>query len=183
MSALFEIQTPTWKPAPDLLRWALHYARLGWRIVPTHYATPTGCSCKKGSKCPESDKGKHPALVRWQKYATASPREVERWWTGRFRGYNIGLLTGPESGVIVLDVDDEEGAYLVAERGISPGPVSLTGRANGQGRHYFLQHPGYAIPTKTKPFPGVDIRGDGGFVVLPPSLHWTGNYYKWEVSP
>jgi len=177
MSALFEIQTPSFYAAPDLLKWALHYGRLGWRIVPTYFPTPRGCSCKHGGKCP--DPGKHPALKGWQAAATCDLRQIENWWKGKYRGHNIGLLTGPESGVIVLDVDDEEGAYLLAEKGLDPGPVAITGRGN----HYFFAHPGFTVKNKVKPYPGIDIRGDGGFLVLPPSLHHTGIYYQWEKQP
>lgn len=183
MSALFEIQTPpSFQPAPDLLQWALYYGRLGWHIVPCYFPTPTGCSCGR-RKCPDQDRGKHPALTGWQKHATSSQRQIERWWTGRFRGYNIGLATGAQSGVIAADIDDEEGAYLLAEKGFPPGPISISGRPSGWGRHYFFQHPGYHVQNKVKPFPGIDIRGDDGFLVLPPSLHASGNLYRWEVEP
>ncbi len=185
MNSPFEIQTaapPSFQAAHDLLKWALYYGGLGWRIIPTHFATPRGCSCKNGSRCPEGNIGKHPVLTGWQKHATSDLRQIERWWRGKFRGHNIGLLTGPESGVIVIDIDDDEAAYIVAERGLPPGPVAITGRG-GAGRHYFLAHPGYHIKNKSKPYPGMDIRGDGGFLVLPPSLHRLGTYYQWEVSP
>jgi hypothetical protein len=181
MSALFEFQTPTFQAHPDLLKWALHYGRLGWHIFPVPFPTARGCSCWHGQKCP--DPGKHPALKGWQKAATADLGQIAKWWKGKHRGYNIGLLTGPQSGVIVLDVDDEEGAYLVAEKGLPPGPVAITGRASGAGRHYFFQHPGYRVKNKTETFTGIDTRGDGGFIVLPPSLHSSGNYYRWEIAP
>jgi hypothetical protein len=81
----------------------------------------------------------------------------------------------------VLDVDirhggDEELMRLVGEHGkFPPGPAVQTG---GGGWHYYFKHPGGRVPSRTIA-PGLDIKGDGGQVVAPPSVHYTGVSYEW----
>ena len=61
-------------------------------------------------------------------------------------------------------------------------PDTVTNLTGGGGTHYLFQHPGHSIPNKVELFPGIDVRGDGGQIVLPPSLHESGRRYAWEVS-
>ncbi|MEK9158357.1 MAG: AAA family ATPase, partial [Patescibacteria group bacterium] len=88
---------------------------------------------------------------------------------------NIGVVTGSISGVIVIDV--EAGG---STDGLVPTVISKTG---GGGWHYYYKHPGHPVPTKTRIKEKVDIRGDGGYAVLPPSIHQSGKEYEWAMPP
>jgi len=96
---------------------------------------------------------------------------------------NVGIRTGRDSGLLVLDIDPRHGgddtlAELLHEHGkLPPTPEVLTG---GGGRHLYFQHPGLEI-RRHQLAPGVDVKSDGGYVVAPPSAHIVGEYV-WEVS-
>jgi hypothetical protein len=165
-----------------ILRIALGYARLGWHVFPCHTPTDRGCSCGMSS-C--DNVGKHPRVKDWPNVATTDEATIQDWWT-RWPNANIGIATGAKSGVVVLDVDPDEGGALaledlLAEHGSLPETVeSLTG---GGGRHLLFQHPGVEMRNSaSKLGAGLDIRGDGGYVIAPPSLHESGRRYEWEVS-
>jgi putative DNA primase/helicase len=165
-----------------ILRIALGYARLGWHVFPCHTPTDRGCSCGMSS-C--DNVGKHPRVKDWPNVATTDEATIQDWWT-RWPDANIGIATGAKSGVVVLDVDPDEGGALaledlLAEHGSLPETVeSLTG---GGGRHLLFQHPGVEMRNSaSKLGAGLDIRGDGGYVIAPPSLHESGRRYEWEVS-
>jgi hypothetical protein len=96
--------------------------------------------------------------------------------------HNIGIVTGAASGIVVIDVDaggEETLARLEREHG--PLPPTVMARTGGGGRHIYFRHPGVPVKNDVKKrlAPGVDIRGDDGFVVAPPSLHKSGNLYEW----
>jgi len=102
------------------------------------------------------------------------------------KGENIGILTGERSGLVVLDIDPKNGgseslAELEAEHGTIETLQVLTG---GGGIHFYFAYPeGKEIGNKANLLPGVDIRGIGGYVVAPPSIHPdTGKAYEWEAS-
>jgi hypothetical protein len=119
-------------------------------------------------------RGKVP-MVRWQDYQTALPEESEilEWWT-KWPEANVGIVTGKISGITVVDVDTEAG--LVALKKYMP-ELMLTPTAKTQkgGRHlYFKYVPG--LSNRVRAIDGVDVRGDGGFVVAPPSEGEHGSY-------
>jgi len=151
------------------LAWALEYARLGWRIHP----------CHPGKK--------EPILKAWQKQASADRTLVEHWW-GRTPQANIAAATGPGSGIFVLDVDNPAGERTLADLERRHGPLlelypqQWTG--SGHGWQAFFAYPeGRNIRNSAGRLgPKLDTRGAGGFVVLPPSLHPSGNRYEWAVD-
>jgi putative DNA primase/helicase len=109
-------------------------------------------------------------------------RKWWRWWPEA----NIGLVTGAVSGFIVVDVDPEKRgdaslADLQARHGPLPETIeSLTG---GGGLHKLYGHPGVPVANSVaKIAPGIDIRGDNGYVIAPPSLHLSGRPYAWDVT-
>lgn len=89
--------------------------------------------------------------------------------------YGIGIVTGAPSGIVVLDVDGQEGANTLGERGHPPTPMVRT----GSGVHLYFKHPGGHRPNAIRFLPGVDLKGDGGYVVAPPSCHPNGGQYLW----
>ena len=87
----------------ELRRAAVAYAERGWRVFPLHWIREDGsCSCEKG--CEPTKAGKHPLTAHGLKDASADPQHVERWWRAT-PAANIGIVTGKESGLVVLDVD------------------------------------------------------------------------------
>jgi hypothetical protein len=126
---------------------------------------------------------KRPATARGLTDATTNPEVIERWWRKQ-PNCNIGLATGAMSGVMVVDIDDvnAEAELRKLERQNCELPAtveSLTAR----GRHLFFRMPEREVRNSaSKLAPGIDVRGDGGYVVAPPSLHPSGKRYCWSVD-
>lgn len=172
------------------LETALWYASLGWSVVPTHKvvrtAEGTACTCPRGAAC--TSKGKHPA-VAWERYqrAPATEQQIRAWFTGHFASYGVGIITGAVSGFFVIDVDEgpgKAGGDVFNDLQFLHGDVPFTVRARtgGGGRHILLRHPKdvWIHTGRNVLGPGVDVRGDGGFIVAAPSLHESGRYYLWD---
>jgi len=90
----------------SLLEAALEYAAQGWRVFPLHNPTSAGCSCQKPD-CNNST-GKHPRISNGLKGASLDASRIRGWWA-KWPDANIGVATGPGSGVFVLDVDGAKG--------------------------------------------------------------------------
>ena len=130
-------------------------------------------------------RGKEPCTRHGCKDATRDLDQIRKWWT-RWLDSNVAIATGASSRVLVLDIDPRHGgddtlATLGASFGKLPEtPTVLTG---GGGLHIYFRHPGVEIPNSAgRVGPGIDVRGDGGYVIAPPSVHQSGNLYHWEVS-
>jgi len=144
-----------------------------------HTVTVGRCSCGDPA-CPAP--GKHTHGPWKERMADAAGVEqVQRWWR-RWPDANVGVVTGAVSGLVVLDVDPRHGggeslAALEGVHGDLPRTVeSLTG---GGGQHLYFRHPGANVPSRPIA-PGLDLKGDGGLVVCPPSGHVSGRAYAWE---
>ncbi len=162
---------------------ALAYALRGWRVVPLYSPNGRGCTCKKGAAC--RDAGKHPRLKEWPRLATTDPAQIRVWMRDR-PDTNIGIATGSAGGVFVFDVDPEGLDWLAAreeEHGRLPKtPTVLSG---GGGQHFYFAYP-QDITIKTDAgeiAPAVDVRGEGGQAVAPPSHHPSGTPYEWFYDP
>lgn len=152
-------------PALDL---ALKYSTLGWQTF----------QLKERDKVP---------AVKWADVATAEENMLLGWWEHNPKA-NLGVATGKRSGIVVLDVDKDKGGYeslmeLQDRYGRLPvTPVSKTGSG---GEHIYFVYPGNVEIRNSagKLGPGLDVRGNGGYVVAPPSIHPNGNRYEWVVLP
>lgn len=126
--------------------------------------------------------GKRPLISTWQQAATTDADQI-RGWFRRWPQANIGIATGAESGIVVLDVDPDKNGFHSFEQLQQEIelPPTLTAKSGSGGRHYYYRHPlgGRIRNSASKLGPGLDIRGDGGFVVAPPSLHACGQKYEW----
>lgn len=166
-----------------MIEYALAYARLGWKIVPSYWLKEDGgCSCYKGLACGKSS-GKHPIPDGWQNIATSDETQVRAWWT-QYPSANISGVTGSASGFFVVDVDGDDGYTSIDEydthgEGLPDTLRSVTGSG---GLHILFKVPdGLVIRNSVKKLmPGVDVRGDGGQIILPPSTHLSGNRYVWQ---
>jgi KaiC/GvpD/RAD55 family RecA-like ATPase len=164
---------------------AADYAARGWRVIPLHNPRQSvkGVTCSCGDPACKSV-GKHPRTANGLKDASTEAAALAEWW-GRWPAANVGVVTGAESGLVVLDVDPRHGgaetlAALEAEFGLLPPTVrAVTG---GGGTHVYFSHPGRPVRNSSNRVgPGLDVRGDGGYVAAAPSLHASGNRYGWET--
>ena len=152
----------------DLLKAALAYARRGVPVFP----------CEEG--------GKRPLTQNGFLDATRDPHWVEGWWR-RWPGANVGVPTGIRSNLLVLDVDTRDGGYeSLRTLEIRNGEAPPTARAQtgGGGLHLYFRYPspkahGRAAVKNSAGLlgPGLDVRGEGGYVVVPPSR--TLEAYAW----
>jgi hypothetical protein len=173
----------------SMLEYALKYAQKGWRVIPLHTPKDNGeCSCNKD--CAKNN-GKHPRTMRGLKDATTDAEKIRFWWEC-WRDANIGIVTGPESGFLVLDVDPRSGgndSLQDLENEIGELPATLTSRTGGDGFHYLFVHSGEQIKNSSgKVGKGLDIKAKDGYIVAPPSLHASGKRYEWidesaEIAP
>ncbi|MDD5054724.1 MAG: bifunctional DNA primase/polymerase [Candidatus Peribacteraceae bacterium] len=146
----------------DLLIRALNYLEMGWPVIPVN-------------------QNKRPRISSWKEYQERMPttEEVTRWFNDP-GAVGMALITGRQSGTVVLDVE-KEGLDELQRLEIPQTVVAVSG---GGGRHIYFKHPGFEVSNMTK-MDGVpmDIRGDGGYIILPPSLHASGNHYLWATGP
>lgn len=114
-------------------------------------------------------------LVAWKEYQTRLPREDEiRGWWKNYPNAQIGIITGAISGIVVVDVE---------KCGNFDGyPHTPTAKTGGGGRHFYFKHPGKEIKNGVRVRELTDIRGDGGYVVAPPSTSEKGAY-EWLIPP
>jgi len=119
--------------------------------------------------------------VRWLAFQQRRPTEAEiRTWWRRWPDSNIIVLTGEISGIVAIDVDPRHGGdEAIKGRELPETPISLTG---GGGVHYLYAWPGHEVKNATNVLPGVDFRGDGGYIIAPGSMHSSGRTYEWDST-
>lgn len=162
---------------------ALQWAHMGVRVFPLHPITEGMCGCGDPT-C--SRAGKHPRVKRWQDLATVDESQIRSWWR---QCPNAGIAgyagkTADGAALLILDVDGDRGEESLgnAQREHGELPVTFTTKTP-RGRHlwFFVEDGiGAPAPMPTRCFPdlGMDIRAQGGFVVLPPSEHRSGEKYQ-----
>jgi hypothetical protein len=165
----------------DPLDAALYFAHRGWAVFPCHEPTASGCSCRRPD-C--SSPAKHPRTRRGFRDATTDPATIARWWR-QWPTANVALRTGGDSGLVVLDVDPDHGglrSLTELQRRHGALPPSLAVHTGSGGSHYWFAHPGRHVHNSAGRLgPGIDVRGDGGYVIAPPSVHHTGRAYQWAT--
>lgn len=164
-------------------RQALYYAsKLGIAVFPLHSIRPDGCCTCGAAEC--RSPGKHPLTPRGVHDATTDPTIIRDWWH-RWPFANIGGATGRVSGFFVVDLDGQLGQDWLADMEAAHGqlPDTVKTLTGGGGRHVFFRYPDFPVKNSTSTIaPGVDVRGDGGYVVLPRSVHVSGHHYEWDAS-
>jgi Bifunctional DNA primase/polymerase, N-terminal len=166
---------------PDVREHVRRYVRRGWCVLPLWWPTSTcGCACG----LPDCDSaGKHPIptlVPHGLRDATDRDHVADAWWRLYPRA-NVGIRTGADSGLVVLDVDRKAGRLtlrgLVAHYGRFDARWARTGSG---GWHAYFAHPGIAVSNSAGRIGiGLDVRGDGGYVVAPPSRHRSRRSYQW----
>lgn len=166
---------------------ALSYAARGWPVFPVYWIEDGACACGKPD-CQHP--GKHPIgklAPKGRNSATTDSETIKKWWE-KYPRANIGIPTGPESGIVALDNDPRHGGDESKRRLERRGnfPYTSTAHTGGKGEHTMMAHPGSGVKIKSRPlpgYPGIDIKADGGYIVAPPSNHISGGSYSWKIPP
>lgn len=156
---------------PSMYQAAVQYIKMGLAVFPLE------------------ERGKRPKTRNGFKDATTDAAQVKAWWQ-QWPNANIGIATGKRSGgifVIDLDIDEDKGidGYHTLEdwqRENGKFPETWTA-ITGRGGYHLYFHSNSEIKNRAGIIDGVDVRGDGGYVVAPPSVHSNGNRYEWEYDP
>jgi len=113
--------------------------------------------------------------LKWEEFKTraATPEEVAAWFK-RWPGANFALVTGQVSGVIAVDVDGHDGAAWAEKNLPRTGIYNQTAK----GFHALFRVNGTPVKNAVRIAPEVDVRGDGGYIVMAPSVHPTGRVYE-----
>ncbi|MBK8909462.1 MAG: bifunctional DNA primase/polymerase [Rhodospirillales bacterium] len=161
---------------------------MGIAVLPLHrpvrHAQGLRCSCGKGD-C--ESPAKHPfakLVAHGLRDASKDQTVVASWFENS--ELNVGIATGTVSGIVALDIDPRHGgdeALAALER--EHGPLANTWRflTGGGGEHIIFRHPGKTVSNSAgKIGPGIDMRGDGGYIVAPPSMHISGRRYAISVD-
>ena len=134
------------------------YADEGFRVIPVTRG-------KKG-----------PTMPKWPQHATRDHDQIHEWFkTGR---KSLAIATGVDSRLLVVDVDGPEGQAWFDSLGLPETRMQRTGR----GKHYLFASD-KPFKNRTKLFPEVDIRSDGGCIMAAPSPHPSGVCYEMDATP
>ena len=163
-------------PAEPIVEHALHYARAGWSVFPL----------RLGEKISHKSAA-HSDGRKWGQ--TTDVNEIRRDFK-QWPNANVGIVTGAVSGIFVVETDTADGhaegtdgaaelTKLEAEHGALPATREAESPSGSIHRYY--NHPGFKIKTSASEIgPGIDVRGDGGMVVAPPSVKPGKGAYKWR---
>lgn len=149
------------------LETARRLRKLGFSLIPLdHPDDPIANDPKQ--------RGKTPAL-KWAPFMkTPATDDNLQSWFGNGKARNIGIITGAPSGLVVVDTDTHEAELAAAEQ-LPRTPMQVI---TAKGRHRYYRYPGVPVPNGARIRPGVDLRGDGGYVVGPGSQHASGHIYR-----
>jgi putative DNA primase/helicase len=188
---------------------ALRYAKLGWPVFPIHTPTGDAakpCSCRRVT-CPRrgehpchkntcrdrgkhlchqsvcENAGKHPRTKNGVHDASTDEAKIRRWWD-IWPEANIGVATGKGAGFFALDVDPRrDGAESLAslEAKYDKLPWTRIADTGGGGVHFLFKCPDFPVRNSAGELgPGLDVKGEGGAIVVAPSLHAGGKRYRWR---
>ena len=176
----------------DNLSWALNYARRGWPVVVIWGIDERGKSLSPSGRHNDPNmRGKVPVPKSGKTRATTDPGTLVELFQ-EFPLSNVGICTGKDSGIFVLDVDPRNGGdeslKKLEEEYNDKLHSNFQVDTGGGGQHYYFAHPdNILLPTGVGGLgAGLDIKGDareggiGGYVVAPESRHASGNFYTWK---
>jgi len=157
------------QPSTYIIPYLKKYAEMGWKVYPVYKGTKTPC------------------IEGYPEKATSDLEQINEWWK-QFPDANVAIMTGKKSGFWVLDVDKKNGGRdTLAELQKVHGPLfglTYTVQTGGGGLHFYFK---YNLDESKEMkssgiLEGIDILGDKGKAIAPPSLHESGNHYI-EYNP
>jgi predicted RNA-binding Zn-ribbon protein involved in translation (DUF1610 family) len=170
------------------LEYALRYAAAGLRVHPLYEvdASTQRCACHRGTDCPEKMRGKHPRLGGWQEKASTDAETIRAWWGPAPRA-GVGIATGSASRCWVLDLDGPEAGAWYEAQCATHGLTRTLGVHTSRGFHlYWRWTDGVVVRNaqglKEAGVQTADVRGEGGYVCAPPTVHRSGHVYRWETQ-
>lgn len=169
----------------DNYKAAKYYIGQGYPVIPLYTVKDGKCSCgKEECKSP----GKHPRqnivdLSNGLKSASTDRKIIKKWWK-RWPDANIGIRTGKDSFIAIdIDLPDGPNSLKAVELKYGKLPKTVKQRTGGGGVQLFFKPPDVEIKNSSgKIAPNIDVRGEGGYVLVPPSRHKSGKRYKWVRS-
>jgi hypothetical protein len=170
---------PSYPDSGTLSEWVDFYLEQSWPLFPVHAVESGQCACWLGSRCRNA--GKHPITKNGFKAATTD-RHVIVQWLDEWIGPNLGIPTGGPAQLVVIDVDPLHGGdrtLAELESRFGKLPRTFTVRTGSGGRHLYFSMLRVEPPIRNSAGllgPGVDVRGEGGYVVAPPSVTVKGAY-------
>jgi putative DNA primase/helicase len=182
-------EAPRWHRTDELVHLAAcFYVSRGWPVLPLFGVDGRQCKCESAS-C--TSRGKHPRTIHGFHDATTDRDQVDAWFDqtrpGHLAGSNIAIRTGPFSDLVVIDIDPRNGgdeSWIDVEAMAANREIDLTSRTvvtGSGGTHVYYHYPrDRRIPSRGNFLPGIDCKADGGYVVAPPSLHASGQTYRWR---
>ena len=158
------------------LDWAAMYHSYGLQVVPAAFPAP-GAQWKRPT-------------IKWREHENAlvDSDQIAQWFR-RAQHSQMGIITGACSGIFVVDLDTHkgpsamawwQGVLAVENSGLDLETAIVT--TGGGGKQYYFRTPEFWMPPTNKTSIGVDIRGQGGFVMAPPSMHESGREYAWDAG-
>ncbi len=136
------------------------------------YASEKNCSVipVRGDKRP---------LIKWEQYQKerATEKQIKDWFQ-KWPDAMIGIVTGSISGLSVIDIDTEEG-FKEIDKLIPDSILMPTSQTPKGGKHLYFQSPEKIISNNSRIIPGCDFRGEGGYIIAPPSVNANKKHYKW----
>jgi len=117
-------------------------------------------------------------FIRWKEYQSRKPtaEELKGWWN-QYPDANLAVVTGKISGITVVDVDSEE-AKENLEENFLPDTLETPICKSPHGWHFYFDHVP-SLPNCSRVLEQFDIRNDGGYIIVPPSMNGGGNGYAW----
>jgi len=161
----------------NTLNAALKYAAQKLYVFPLHGIVDGKCTCGKDCTSP----GKHPWVPNGLYEATTDKPQIRAWWRETPEA-NVGIATGTLSGIVVIDVDPEGKQGFLESLGGDLTVLNTTTARTGRGIHLIYRTQEVIRSRTGFPVPGVDIRGEGGYIVAPPSLHVNGTQYEFIIG-
>ena len=149
----------------EILQTALNYLAKGYSVIPI-----------KPSKRP---------FIQWEEFKKKQPTqdEVREWWR-KWPSANVAIITGKISGICAIDIDEDEGFEAIQDY-IPDSLVIPTSKTPKEGQHLYFQMPEKSIGNNSRIIPGCDFRGEGGYIIAPPSkgYSWLDGLSIDEVEP
>ena len=126
--------------------------------------------------------------IKWREEASADPDGARAWWGGEGAGCNIGAVMGGDARVFAIDVDchDADGLATLSEWEAAHGglPETVSAETGSGGEHLFYRaQVDRPVRNGANGTAGIDVRGEGGFVLASPSIHPNGRPYTWMTPP